>query len=115
MKRLLPAALALAGLMAGPALAAEQTWKNASITDTMCYNKVKKDPDKHETKCLLKCQKSGYGMITEDGKLLKFDAEGNKMTVQALEATKKESGIRATIVGEQEGDKIKVKSIKIEE
>jgi len=37
------------------------------------------------------------------------------MTVQALETTKKESGIRATVVGEQEGDRIKVKSVRIEE
>ena len=106
--------LVVAGLMALPMLAGAETWKNVSVIDTLCVSKVKADPDKHTTECALKCVKGGYGLLTTDGAYLKFDAPGNEKTVAALKATKKTDHLRATVVGEREGESIKLASISIE-
>lgn len=97
-----------------PVLAWAETWKNAPLIDSMCLSKVKADPDKHPTQCLIQCSKSGYGILTPDGTYLKFDEAGNKQALDALKATKKKAGIRVTVTGDREGDTIKVKSVAIE-
>jgi hypothetical protein len=106
--------LALSGLLALPLAAAAETWTNVSVVDTMCLEKVKADPDKHPKACALKCEKGGYGVLTTDGKYLKFDAAGNEKTVAALKATKKDASLRATVVGERDGETIKVTSVAID-
>jgi hypothetical protein len=109
---------ALVALAATPVAASdakEQTWKDVSVTDHMCFDKVKDAPDKHSKECLLKCEKSGYGVIVGEGKdkkFVEFDANGNKLTVEALKASKKTEGLKATVVGEMSANVIKVKSIK---
>ncbi|MGZ6970430.1 MAG: hypothetical protein ACXVID_02060 [Thermoanaerobaculia bacterium] len=109
---------ALVALAAAPIAASdakEQTWKDVSVTDHMCFDKVKDAPDKHSKECLLKCEKSGYGMIAGEGKdkkFVEFDANGNKLTAEALKASKRTDGFKATVVGEMSGNVIKVKSIK---
>jgi hypothetical protein len=106
--------IALGGLLALPLAAAAETWSNVPVVDTMCLEKVKADPDKHPRACALKCEKGGYGVLTTDGKYLKFDAAGNEKTVAALKASKKESGLRATVVGERDGETIKVTTVAID-
>ena len=64
--------------------------------------------------CLQKCESSGYGVITGDGKdkkFVKFDSKGNDLTVEALKATKKTVDLKATVVGEMADGTIKVTSI----
>jgi hypothetical protein len=105
---------ALVLVAAPPAAAAEQTWKDVTVVDKMCFNKVKDAPEKHTKDCLLKCESSGYGVITTEGKdkkFVKFDSRGNEMTVEALKASKKTEGLKATVVGEMSDGMIKVKSI----
>jgi len=111
MKRLGITAGAL--FLAAAPLAAE-TWTNVPVIDTLCLSKVKDDPDKHPVSCALQCAKGGYGLLTKDGAYLKFDEAGNEKTVAALKATKKTDHIRATIEGEREGDRIKVKSLRLD-
>ena len=99
---------------APPAAAAEQTWKDATVMDKMCFPKLKDTPEKHTKDCLLKCETSGYGIVTTEGKdkkFVKFDSKGNDLTVAALKASKKTVDLKATVVGEMEGGVIKVKSI----
>jgi len=101
-------------VIAGPVAAAEQTWKDVTVMDHMCFAKMKDTPEKHTKACLQKCESSGYGIITTDGKdkkFVKFDSKGNDLTVEALRAAKKTEGLKATVVGEMAGDTIKVKSI----
>jgi hypothetical protein len=107
-------AVFLVSLFALPALAAAETWANVSLVDKNCSEKVKADPDKHETSCLLMCAKSGFGILTTDGTWVKLDAKGNQEALKALKATSKESGIRVTVTGEREGDTIKVQTLKID-
>ncbi len=94
--------------------AAETTWSNVPVVDTMCVSKVKANPDAHKRSCALQCSKSGYGLITSDGTYLKFDAAGNEKTVAALKASKKEDHVRATVKGTREGDTIKVDSVSLD-
>jgi hypothetical protein len=108
------AMLALTGLLVLPLAAAAETWSNVSVVDTLCLEKVKADPDKHPKACALKCEKGGYGVLTTDGKYLKFDAAGNEKTVAALKASKKDASLRATVVGDRDGETIKVTSIAID-
>jgi len=95
-------------------LAAAETWKNVSLIDTNCVNKVKDDPDQHTTKCAITCARSGYGILTSDGSYLKFDKAGNEKALAALKATKKADHLRATVTGEREGDNIKVQSLSLD-
>src|SRR5512140_864019 len=86
------AVLALVLVTAAPAFAAEQTWKDVTVIDRMCFAKMKDTPEKHTKDCLQKCESSGYGVIAGDGKDKKFakvDSKGNDLTVAALKATKK--------------------------
>jgi hypothetical protein len=112
MKRLVVALVVAAFIV--PAIAAAETWQNLPLVDHSCLEKVKADPDKHETSCLIMCSKSGYGVLTSDGTWLKFDEKGNEEALKALKATQKENGIRVTVTGEREGDSIKVSSLKID-
>ncbi len=111
--RLRTAFLAVAvGVFAG-ALSAE-TWTNVSVIDSMCVDKAKASPDKHTVKCALACEDGGYGILTADGKFLKFDEAGNAKTVAALQATKKTDALRVTVDGTLSGDEIKVTSLKLD-
>jgi hypothetical protein len=107
-------AFVVAGLLAFPMGAAAETWKNVPVIDTLCVSKVKADPDKHTTQCALQCVKGGYGLLTAEGTYLKFDAPGNDKTVAALKATKRADHLRATVVGDRDGENIKVTSISID-
>jgi hypothetical protein len=110
MKRLIPLVLITLSV---PAFAGE-TWKNVSLVDTMCSAKVKADPDKHTTDCAIGCEKGGYGIITADGKFLKFDDAGNTKAIAALKASKKKDHLRAAVTGELSGDTIKVATLSLE-
>src|SRR5262245_60237681 len=79
-----PTTLALLGLLALPLSAAAETWTNVPVVDGLCLDKVKADPDKHTKGCALQCAKGGYGLLTSDGKYLKFDSAGNEKALAAL-------------------------------
>jgi len=111
MKKLVPIVLLL---LATSAFAGEETWRGAPLVDTMCSAKVKDAPDSHTTSCAIACAKGGFGIIAPDGGYLKFDEAGNKKALAALKSTKKTDHIRATVVGERDGDTIKVKSIALD-
>ncbi len=106
-------AVVVAALVMSAAAYAE-TWSNLPLVDKMCLSKVKADPDKHETSCLMSCSHSGYGVLMSDGTWVKFDKKGNEEALAALKATKKTEGIRVTVTGEKKGDTIKVSSLTID-
>jgi hypothetical protein len=106
--------LAVFVLGLGAAMASAEEWKGVSVVDANCLDRVKADPDKHSRACALKCEKGGYGLLTSDGKYLKFDAAGNEKALAALKESKKENHLRANVTGERDGETIKVSSITLE-
>ena len=104
--------LALLGFFAFPVVAAEN-YTDVPVVDSNCSKKVADNPDSHTRACALKCEASGYGIITSDKMFLKFDAEGNKEIVAALKASDKKDHLRADVTGEKQGETVKVESLKL--
>ena len=109
----LAATLALLGLVALPALAANESYKNVSIIDSNCSAKAAADPDSHTRSCALQCAMSGFGILTADKKFIKLDDAGNKKVEEALKASTKKDHLRADVSGELSGDTLKVTSFKL--
>ncbi len=84
---------------------------NGTVIDVMCKDK---DAAAHTKDCAMSCSKSGFGLVTSDGKFLKFDEKGNAKATAALKATKKSSDLKATVKGTADGDVLKVDSITID-
>lgn len=91
-----------------------EAWKNVPLMDGHCITKMADKPDEHPRSCALQCSKGGYGVITADGKFLKFDEEGNKKALEALKKSDRKDHLRATVEGTLAGDVITVASISIE-
>jgi hypothetical protein len=103
----------LFGMCALPALAATETFNDVSVIDTNCSKKAASDPDAHTRDCALKCQASGYGIVTKEHKYLKFDTAGNSKITEALKASVKKDHLRVDVTGEVNGDTLLVTSIKL--
>lgn len=103
--------LLLIALFSLPMFAAE--WKDAPVTDISCSSKAKANPDAHTKACAMQCAKSGFGIFTQDGKFLKFDAKGNQEMMDALKKSNKTDHLRVDVKGEQSGDTIKVESLSL--
>jgi hypothetical protein len=87
-----------------------ETW-NGTLVDVMCKDK---DIAGHTKKCAVGCAKSGFGLVTGDGKFVKFDEAGNAKALAALKATDKEKDLKAKVEGSLDGDIVQVSSISIE-
>jgi hypothetical protein len=90
------------------------------LMDQMCSAKALQEGGQraaamHKRSCALMpdCVKSGYGVVTADGKFLALDENGSKRAQSALKASKKTDDIRVRVTGEQSGDTMQVKSLKI--
>ena len=109
------ALVVLVSMLGGAALmAAPETWSHAALMDTQCATKFKDNPDKHDRKCALQCQKAGYGIYTQDGTFLKLDQAGNQKAIDALKSTSQTDHLHVTVTGERQGDTIKVASLKLD-
>lgn len=82
-----------------------------TVVDTMCRSK---DLASHNRECAISCAKSGYGLVTSDGKFLKFDESGNARTLAALKKSAKEKDLKAKVTGTLDGDVLKVQSIELQ-
>jgi hypothetical protein len=69
----------------------------------------------HTRECALmpQCEKSGYGVYTDDNKFLKFDAAGNRKALAAIKASTKLDDLEVEVTGDVKDDTIKVVSLKI--
>lgn len=93
--------------------AAAENFANVPVVDVACSSKVKANPDAHPRECALKCQKSGYGIVTSDGKFLKLDSAGNQKVVDLLKSSSQKDHLRVNVDGKVEGDTIQVQSISL--
>ena len=100
-------------LTTGPLLATvalAETW-SGTLVDVMCKGK---DLASHTTQCALACSKSGYGIVTADGKFVKLDEAGNAKTLSTLKTTSKEKDLKVKVNGKLDGDTIAVESIELQ-
>src|SRR5437667_12668881 len=84
---------------------------NGTLVDVMCKDK---DLAGHTTKCAFGCAKSGFGLVTGEGKVLKFDEAGNAKALAALKATTKDGDGNANVDATVAADNAQVGSTDID-
>ncbi len=125
LSRLLP----LAGFLYGFAAAAPNADIKGVLMDEMCSGTAdlrisgssgtlvggRIVAEAHTRECDLKpeCQKSGYGVYTDDNKFLKFDSAGDRKALAAIRASSKLDDLEVEVTGEVKDDTIKVATLKI--
>jgi len=60
------------------------------------------------------CVKSGYGVLTDDKKVVKFDAAGNAQAKKFIAAMKKDKDIKVGVTGAVKGDTMTVSKIELQ-
>src|SRR4051812_23091678 len=95
-------------LLAAPVWAADFS---GTVVDIMCRGK---DLSSHTRECAITCAKSGYALVTADGKFLKFDESGNARTLAVLKKAAREKDLKAKVTGSLDGDLLKVQSIELQ-
>lgn len=104
--------LVLLSLGAFPVLASAATFHDVPLVDVNCSKKVAANPDAHTRDCALSCAKSGFGIV-QDGKFIKFDANGNREVLRELKASHETDHLRVNVKGKVEGNTMKVSSVKL--
>lgn len=71
---------------------------------------------KHSKDCLQMpdCAKSGYGVLTSDKKVIKFDQAGNDQAKKFIADMKKDKDIRVNVTGDVKGDSMTVSKIELQ-
>jgi hypothetical protein len=71
---------------------------------------------KHSKDCLQMpdCAKSGYGLLTDDKKIIKFDATSNEKAKQFIADLKKEKDIKVNVTGTVNGEHMTVSKIELQ-
>jgi hypothetical protein len=71
---------------------------------------------KHTKECLERdeCAKSGFGVLTDDKKFIKFDAAGNEQAKKFIAGLTKKSDIQVAVTGTVNGDQIVVSKIELQ-
>ena len=115
-KRILITACTLFVALSMP-LAAETV--EGYLVDKMCSDGVVKEgveaAKAHTKECALMddCKAGGYGVVTADGKFLKFDTDGDGMAVKVLGFTSRKDNIKVRVDGEVKGDSMAVKALQL--
>src|SRR5512139_2140117 len=113
--------LAFGLVAAGAAYAARgQETINGHLIDIRCATQHAGEAGfaaTHNKECLLmdKCVKSGYGVLTADNKLIKFDNQGNREALKLIKATDKDKDWKVTVTGKVTGEKMAVTSIALQQ
>ncbi|HZD95339.1 MAG TPA: hypothetical protein VE133_13850 [Candidatus Sulfotelmatobacter sp.] len=110
--------LVLFAAMAVSAFAADTTVKGF-LVDLSCEAEDGSKPDfgpKHTKDCLqmAECVKSGYGVLTEDKKVIRFDKASNEQAKKFIADLKKTKDIKVNVTGNVNGDMITVNKIELQ-
>src|ERR1700674_5443230 len=98
-------------LLASLVGAADAESFSGTVVDVMCRGKDLAD---HTRECAVSCAKSGYGLVTGDGKFLKFDEAGNARALTTLKKLTRDKDLKAKVSGTLNGDLLKVETIEIQ-
>lgn len=115
MKRTL---LMLLAAIALTSFAADTTIKGY-LVDIACGQEDGSKPGfgaKHTKECLQMpdCVSSGYGVLTDDKKIIRFDKAGNDQAKKFIDDLKKESDVKVTVTGAVSGDSMTVSKIELQ-
>jgi hypothetical protein len=89
------------------------------LLDKACSAEVMQKGQKaaagHDKGCAMmgECRASGFGVLTSDGRFLKFDAAGDRQAVGILRKAKKETDLRVKVSGDVQGGAMKVASLSL--
>jgi hypothetical protein len=89
------------------------------LVDLSCAAEEGKNPGfgvKHTRDCLQMqdCEQSGYGVLTDDKKVIRFDKAGNDTTKKFLTTITKHNDIKVTVTGNVSGDQMTVNKIELQ-
>jgi hypothetical protein len=115
-------AFQLVGMLAALVVTAQAENKTISgyLVDKACSRELAAKGPKalagHDRDCSLMdpCAQSGFGVATDDGKFIAFDAAGSKKAIAAIKASKNDHNYKVTVTGDQQGETIKVASLKLD-
>jgi|ERR1051326_1712564 hypothetical protein len=104
--------------LAASAFAADTTVKGY-LVDMDCARTDGQTPGfgaKHSKSCLEMedCAKSGYGVLTDDKKVIHFDAAGNQQAKKFIAELKKAKDIKVNVTGALKGDTMSVSKIELQ-
>jgi hypothetical protein len=111
--------LAFVSVVAVAGLHAQAQSVSGYLVDLKCATTRANDagfPADHTKECMLMeaCVKSGYGVMTADKKLIKFDAAGNAKANALLKATNRDKDWRVTVKGTMKDGVLSVESIAVQ-
>jgi len=100
------------------AFAADTTIKGY-LVDMACAMDEGQRPDfgiKHSRNCLKmpECASSGYGILTDDKKVIHFDKAGTEKAARFIDSITKSTDIKVTVTGALNGDEMVVNTIKLQ-
>lgn len=110
--------LVLFAAMAVSAFAADTTVKGY-LVDLACAAEDGQKAGfglKHTKGCLQMpdCEKSGYGVLTDDKKVIRFDSASNAQARKFIADMQKNKDIRVNVTGNVNGDTIAVSKIELQ-
>lgn len=105
-------------LAAISAVAADTTVKGY-LVDLSCAAEEGQKPDfgiKHSKACLQMedCAQSGYGVLTPDKKVIRFDKAGNDSVKKFLTTIPKHNDIKVAVTGTLNGDQVTINRIELQ-
>jgi hypothetical protein len=111
-------AMILFAAVAISALAADTQIKGY-LVDLDCGRAEGQNPDfgaKHTKDCLRMpdCANSGYGVLTADKKIIRFDKPGNDEAKKFIANINKSDDIKVTVTGSVNGDQMTVSKIELQ-
>jgi hypothetical protein len=111
-------AMILFAALALSSYAADTTVKGY-LVDLSCAREEGTRPDfgiKHSKDCLQmpECVQSGYGLLTDDKKIIVFDAAGSEQAKKFIAALSKNNDIKVTVTGARNGDTMTVSKIELQ-
>jgi hypothetical protein len=110
----------------------ENTW-NGALVDQGCYtthfqqksnenegnNSTQTSTEKYTTECPVTPASTSFGMVTSDGKFVRFDDQGNTRIVEMVRSNKDwdrmmkgNKPVKVRVVGTANGDVVVIKEIK---
>jgi hypothetical protein len=109
---------AFLSILGAASLAADDVVKGYLMDVACSARRMQKPgpPATHSRGCLQvpACSDSGYGILTEEKRFIRFDEEGNQKVRKLLAETSRQSDFKISVTGTMEGDRLKVSKIELQ-